>query len=129
MEKITYKNNLIAVRIKKFKSGITPLSDSNQPLQVLIHKRERGSYTNAHLHKPKQRTTHTLQECLVVLKGKIKIDFYTQDNLLFKSIYASSGEVVIFISGGHAVHILENSEIVEVKNGPFIEDRILIENE
>lgn len=127
MEKIIYKNKLIAVWIKEFKSGITPLSDADQPLQVLIHKREKGSYTKAHLHKPTERTTQTLQECLVVIKGKIKIDFFTEKKSIFKSIEASKGEVIIFISGGHSVHILENAEIVEVKNGPFIEDRDFIE--
>lgn len=127
MEKIIHNGTLVAVLIRKFENGITPLSDSDQPLQVLIHKREKGSYTKAHLHRPKERMTKTLQECLVVLKGRIKIDFYTIEKNIFKSIEASGGEVIIFISGGHAVHILENSEIVEVKNGPFVEDRDFIE--
>ncbi len=127
MEKIIHNNTLVAVRIKKSKTGITPLSDSDQPLQVLIHSREKGSQTKAHLHKPTQRITQALQECLVILKGKIKIDFFTTEKKIFKSIQASKGEVIIFVSGGHAVHVLENSEIVEVKNGPFIEDREFIE--
>lgn len=127
MEKITHDNTLVAVRIKKFKTGIASLSDSDQPLQVLIHNRKKGSHTKAHLHKPIQRITQTLQECLIILKGKIKIDFYTPDKKIFKSMYAYEDEVIIFVSGGHAVHVLDDSEIVEVKNGPFIEDRDFIE--
>ena len=126
MEKIIYNNNVIAIRIKKFKNGITPFTDPNEPLQLVLHKRASGEYTKAHSHAPKKRITEKLQECLVVIKGRIKIDFYTPDKKYFKSIYLSSGEIVIFVSGGHGVHILKDSEIIEIKNGPFIEDKIFI---
>lgn len=126
MEKIVYNNNLIALRIKKLKSGVNSPSDPNESLQIVTHKRLSGEYTKAHIHSPKKRTTETLQECLVVIKGKIKIDFYGSDKKYFKSIYLSPGEAVVFISGGHGVHILKDSEIFEIKNGPFINDKILI---
>ncbi len=126
MEKIIYNNTLIAIRIKKFKNGVTSLTDPSEPLQLVIHKRSTGEYTKAHAHTPKRRVTENLQECLVVIKGKIKIDFYTPDKKYFKSISVSSGEVIILMSGGHGVHILKDSEIIEIKNGPFIEDKVLI---
>ncbi len=127
MEKIFYKNTLIAVRFKKFKNGAIPLTDPLEPIQVLVHKRQKGKSTKAHMHAPKKRVTQKLQECLVVMKGKIKIDLYGPDKKLFKSIYLAIGQVLIFMNGGHAVHLLEDSEIVEVKNGPFVEDKILLE--
>lgn len=127
MEKISHKNILIAIRVKRFKSGANPLTDPNEPLQVLVHKRQAGKKTPAHFHLPRKRITQTLQECLVVIKGKIKIDLYGTHNKKFKSIYLSAGDVVIFVSGGHAVHLLEDTELIEVKNGPFIEDKVLIE--
>lgn len=126
MEKIIYNNYLIAIRIKKFENGVLSHTDPNEPLQLVIHKRSSGEYTKAHTHTPKRRITRKLQECLVVIKGKIKIDFYTPDKKYFKSIYLSSGEVIIFINGGHGVHILKDSEIIEIKNGPFVEDKVLI---
>ena len=126
MEKIIHNDILIAVRIKKFKKGVMSLTDPNEPLQLVVHKRSEGEYTKAHTHTPKKRITERLQECLVVVKGKIKIDFYGMNKEYFKSIYLSTGEVVIFMNGGHGVHILKNSEIIEIKNGPFIEDKILI---
>lgn len=128
MEKIIYNNTLIAIRVKKLKKGAIPLTDPLEPLQVLSHKRQKGSrYTKAHIHKPKKRITQKLQECLVVIKGKIKIDLYTPQKKFFKSIYLSAHEAVIFMNGGHAVHIVEDSEIIEVKNGPFVEDKVSIE--
>lgn len=127
MEKIIYNNTIIAVRVKKLKNGAIPLTDPIEPLQVLAHKREMGKYTKAHIHTPKKRVTQKLQECLVVIKGKIKIDLYAPSKKFFKSIYLSAGQAVIFMNGGHAIHILKDSEIIEIKNGPFVEDKVMIE--
>lgn len=127
MEKIIYNNILIAIRFKKFKQGAIPLTSPHEPLQLLVHKRPAGKYTPAHLHEPKKRVTEKLQECLVVMKGKIKIDLYDPDKKFFKYLYLSVGEVIILMNGGHAVHLLQDSEIIEIKNGPFVEDKVLIE--
>lgn len=127
VEKITYNNTILAIQLKKFQDGIVPLTDSLEPLQVLTHKRQNGSYTKAHFHNTKIRRTEKTQECLVVIKGKIKVDLYTPDKKLFKYIYLSTGEAIILMNGGHGVHILEDSEIIEIKNGPFVEDKILID--
>ncbi len=127
MEKIFNNKLLIAVRIKNLKKGVESITEPLEPLQVLVHKRQKGGYIKAHLHESKKRITQKLQECLVVLKGRIKIDLYGADKKLFKSILLSVGQVLIFVNGGHAIHLLEDSEIIEIKNGPFIEDKVLIE--
>lgn len=127
MEKIIYNNTLIAVRVKKFKNGVIPLTDPLGSLQILSHKRKAGEYTKAHIHMPKVRVTQTLQECLVVIKGKIKIDLYDPDKKFIKSIFLSAGQAVIFMNGGHGVQMVKDSEIVEIKNGPFAQDKVLIE--
>lgn len=127
MKKITYNNTILAILFKRSRNGAIPLTDPDQPLQVVAHKRKKGEYTKAHIHIPKMRVTQSLQECLVVMKGEIKIDLYTPGKKLFKSLTVSSGEVVLFLNGGHAVHIVKDSEIIEVKNGPFEQDKVLIE--
>lgn len=127
MEKITHGKTLIAIRIKKFKSGTLPLTEPSEPLQILTHKREAGNKTLAHYHLPKRRTTQTLQECLMVIKGKIKVDLFGTNKKKIKSVYLSAGDIIIFMAGGHAVHILENTEFIEIKNGPFIEDKVMID--
>lgn len=127
MEKIIYKNALIAIRFKEFKEGAMPLTDPLEPLQLLVHKRPKGKHTPAHFHLPKIRVTEKLQECLVVIKGKIRIDLYGPDKKKFKHIFLSAGEVIILMNGGHSVHLVKESEIIEIKNGPFVEDKVLIE--
>lgn len=127
MEKIFYDNTLIAIRLKRLKNGVISLTEPSEPLQVLGHKRNRGEYIKAHIHEPKKRVTEKLQECLMVVKGKIIIDLYSPTKKFFKSVHLSAGDIVIFMNGGHGVHILDDSEIIEVKNGPFVEDKELIE--
>lgn len=126
MKKIFYKETLIAILVKKIEKGIVSLTDPNQPLQLVTHNRTKGEYTKAHSHTPKERAVRNLQECLVVLKGKIKVDLYTPENSLFKSVYVSPGEAIVFVSGGHGIHILKDTEFFEVKNGPYLDDKILI---
>lgn len=127
MEKISHKNILIAVRVKRLKNGAIPLTEAGEPLQVLAHKRKAGKITPAHFHLPKRRVTQTLQECLIMIKGRIKVDLYGIHKKKIKSLYLSAGDIVIFMGGGHAVHILEDTELIEVKNGPFIEDKVMLE--
>ena len=127
MEKIIHKNVLIAIRVKRLKNGIIPLTESNEPLQVLAHKRGTGKITPAHFHLPKKRETQTLQECLIMIRGKIKVDLFGTHKEKIKSLYLSTGDVVIFMNGGHAVHILADTEFIEVKNGPYMEDKVMID--
>ena len=118
---------MIAIRFKRFKSGPMPITDPKEPLQLVAFKHPKGKYTKGHFHKPRKRVTQRLQECLVMIKGKIKIDLFGSDKKFFKSLYLSTGEAVILMNGGHGVHVLKDSEIIEVKNGPFVEDKVLIE--
>lgn len=126
MENIIYKNTLIGIRVKKLPDGSKPLTDSKEPLQVVSLKHPKGKYLLAHAHSPKKRVTHSLQECLIIKKGKVKIDLYSPDKKLFKRIYLNQGDLFILMNGGYGIHMMEDSELIEVKNGPFVEDKILI---
>lgn len=126
MEKISHRNVLIAIRVKRLKNGTVPLTHPGESLQVLTYKKKAGGETGAHFHKPKQRVTQSLQECLIIIKGRIKVDLYGVHRKKIKSLYLSPGDIIIFTGGGHAVHVLEDTELIEVKNGPFIEDKVII---
>ena len=126
MEKFFYKNVLIGIRIKAFRNGSNPATDAKEPLQVLMSKHKKKHSVKAHIHSPHKRIIWRIQECLMMKKGKIKVDFYTPDKKYFKSIYLKQGEALILAAGGHGVTFLEDSEIIEVKSGPFQEDKIFI---
>lgn len=126
MDKIYYKGRLFAIRIKTFTKGSVPITEDFASLQLLTLKHKKGHQIKAHDHARKKRISTILQECLVVKRGKIRVDFYAPNKKVFKYIYLRAGEVIIILQGGHGVHFLEDSEIVELKNGPFLDDKIFI---
>lgn len=126
MEKIYHNNILVAMRISQMKAGSLPQTSGDQPLQLVTLKHPKGAYIEAHMHKPRKRVTANLQECLIVVKGKIKIDLYTLSKEYFKSIYLEKGQTLLLVNGGYGVHFCSNSELIELKNGPFIEDKVFI---
>jgi hypothetical protein len=123
---ITYKNKLVAILLKKIPEGSIPHTKESEPLQLVTLKHSEGKYLVAHTHKPIKRETNRMQECLIVKKGKIKLDLYGPDKKLFKKIILKDGESLILLDGGYGIHILEDSELIELKNGPFIEDKIVL---
>jgi len=124
--KIQYKNKLVGVLLKTIPVGSIPHTDSKESLQLVSLKHPKGKYLVAHAHKPIKRTTNNLQECLIVKKGKIKVDLYSSDKKKFKNITLKTGDVFILLNGGYGIHFLESSELIELKNGPFMEDKVLL---
>jgi hypothetical protein len=125
MEKIFYQDKLIGLRFKALAKGSVPVTEDKQPLQIVTLKHQKGAYLKAHGHRPRQRVTERLQECLIVRKGRIKLDLYGPDKKLFKHLFLATGDFFISMGGGIGIHFMADSEIIEVKNGPFKEDKVL----
>lgn len=126
MEKIYYKKTLVGIRISKLQKGTVPATPRGEPLQLLMLKHPAGSYLRAHFHIPRKRVTHRLQECLMVKRGEIRVDLYGPDHKPFRRISLKEGELFILLRGGYGIHIKKDAELIEAKNGPFKEDKILI---
>lgn len=126
IKKIIYKNELLGIRIRDISHGSVPITDGGEPLQLVTLKHPKGAYLKAHIHTPKKRVTNSLQECLIVKKGRVKLDLYGHDKKFHKYLYLKPGEVFVLAKGGYGIQLMEDSELIEVKNGPFKEDKILI---
>ena len=126
MDKIFYKKDLLGIRIKKIQAGSTPVTDGKGSLEIVTIKHKKGHAVLPHAHKRTKRTTKTLQECIVVLKGKVRVDLYGKSTKVLKRVHVKAGEAFLTVSGGHAVHFLEASEVIEAKNGPFKNDKMPI---
>jgi hypothetical protein len=61
-------------------------------------------------------------ETLFIRKGKVRIDFYSEDRQYLSSEILMAGDVVLLSRGGHGFEMLEESEIIEVKQGPYESD-------
>ena len=124
MDKIFLGSKLVAIRVRKFPDAkTTPMSSPDGALQLLTLKRVKGDEVKAHRHIPKRRVTKLLQECVIVIKGKIRYDLFDTKGKCFKKVLVKKGEAMLILDVPHAVHFLEDSLVYELKNGPFINDK------
>lgn len=126
MEKIFHKKRLVAIKIRKMPRGSTPVIPPQEALQVLTLKHPKGGQALPHAHMPKKRVTHALQECLVVLRGKLRATLYDARGKSFYRSILRAGDTFIVLYGIHGIEYLEDSEVIEVKNGPFINDKKML---
>ena len=81
--------------------------------------RPKGYVIEPHVHNPVPREVHFTQEVLFIKSGRIRVDFYKEDQSYFESRTLGKGDIILLASGGHGFEMLESSEIVEVKQGPY----------
>ena len=79
----------------------------------------KGYKIQPHIHQKIARTIQLTQEVLFIKKGLVRVDFYKSDKTYLISKLLNQGDVILLSSGGHGFEMLENSEIIEVKQGPF----------
>jgi mannose-6-phosphate isomerase-like protein (cupin superfamily) len=62
---------------------------------------------------------HLTQEVLFIKSGKVRVDFYSNEQVYLESRILNQGDVILLSDGGHGFKMLEPSEIIEVKQGPY----------
>lgn len=124
MIEIKEKEKIIAIIIpngyeKEGVSFFTP-NDFSQQLAYMQHPA--GKIIEPHVHNLISRKINYTQEVLIIKKGKLRVDFYA-DNKKFLSDYTlEAGDVILLASGGHGFEVIEDLEMIEVKQGPYIRD-------
>jgi hypothetical protein len=81
-----------------------------------------GKVIPPHTHNPVRRDVLYTQEALFIRKGKIRVDFYSEHQEYQRSRVLGAGDVILLISGGHGFEVLEELNMVEVKQGPYAGD-------
>lgn len=102
-------------------SGIRFFTPDDYPLQLAYMNRPNGYKIDAHIHKNVNRQVNHIQEVLIIRKGKIRVDLYSDIEQYHSSRFLYSGDIIMLVSGGHGFEIFEDAEIVEVKQGPYSE--------
>ncbi len=85
----------------------------------------RGHKIQAHVHKPVPREVKYTQETLFVKKSLMKINFYNEQKEYLTTRTLETGDVILLVSGGHDFEMLEDTDMIEVKQGPYagVEDK------
>ena len=102
--------------------GIRFFTPNEFSQQLGYMNRPRGYVIPPHVHNAVAREVHFTKEVLIVKSGRVRVDFYDDDQVYLMSRVLESGDVVLLAFGGHGFEMLEASEIVEVKQGPYAGD-------
>ncbi len=122
IQKIYHKELLLSIIIKTGfeKDGIEFFTPDNFSQQLAYMKRPKDYVILPHVHNVVNREILFTQEVLIVKKGKLRVDFYDNDKNYLESRIVETGDVILLAFGGHGFEMLEESEIIEVKQGPYV---------
>ncbi len=81
-----------------------------------------GSSIVPHVHRNIERMIEGTPEVLVVQKGKMKTNFYNDNKEWVGDTLLSMGDVILLLKGGHGFQMIEDTVLMEVKQGPYLND-------
>ena len=121
MIKLEDKNEILAIIIPAdfSKEGIEFFTPDNFSQQLAYMNRPEGYEIDPHIHNKVERNVFYTQETLFIRKGSVQVDFYTQRKEYLISKVLKTGDVILLAAGGHGFTMLEQTEMIEVKQGPF----------
>jgi len=99
--------------------GIHFLTPANFSQQVAVMRHPAGKQIPPHLHNLVSRQILYTQEVLFIRQGKIRVDLYSSGKKPLGSRVLGAGDVILLCGGGHAFEMLEETSMIEVKQGPY----------
>lgn len=118
---IKKKDKLLAIIIKNNYQcdGIDFITPNEYSQQLAYMHHPAGKVIDAHVHNIVHRNVVYTQEVLFIKKGKLRVDFYDDYKDYLESIVLEAGDTILLTSGGHGFKVLEEIEMIEVKQGPY----------
>jgi uncharacterized protein YjlB len=121
VEKIIHEHKVFAIIIRSTfrQEGIAFFTPDEFPQQLGYMNRPKGYIIEPHKHIVFERQISATHEVLVVKSGKVQVDFFDDNDKFFSNIIITTGDVILLSGGGHGFQMLEDSELIEVKQGPY----------
>jgi hypothetical protein len=121
-ERIEHDGQLLAIIIRdKFnETGPHFFTEEQHSFQLAVHNVEKGKRYKAHISLPfKILENLSSSKIYFIKKGKAGIDFYDNDGNKVGYSILEQGDLILFIGGGHGCDILDDSFMIELKQGPY----------
>ena len=124
IEEFIHDGNAFAIIVRSSfsQTGINFFTPNDYSQQLAYMSHPTGKEIQPHVHKKVQREVHYTQETLFIRKGKLQVDFYSDDQIYLESRVLEAGDVILLIKGGHGFKVIEDLEMFEVKQGPYAGD-------
>jgi len=125
VEKIIIDGKLLAVilRVDFKKEGVEFFTPPDYTQQLAYMNRPKGYIVKAHIHNAVQREILFTRETIFIKSGKVRVDFYCDNKEYAESRVLRGGDVLLIVGGGHGFEFIEAGEIIEVKQGPYFEEK------
>jgi len=127
METIRHNDEIISIifRNSDWKRGLNFITPNELFLQVGTWWYDKGKILTSHIHNDFERIITRTQESVYVKRGGVKVILYTEEREFLQAYVLRGGDFAVFAYGGHGYEILsDNTQIIESKNGPFIDVKL-----
>ena len=120
-EEVKKKEKLLAMIIRNdyICDGVDFITPNEYSQQMAYMHHPAGKTIDAHVHNLVHRNVVMTQEVLFIKKGILRVDFYDEYEDYLESKNLCAGDIILLVSGGHGFQVLEEVEMVEVKQGPY----------
>src|SRR5712692_8313584 len=78
-----------------------------------------GGEIQRHVHRPLERHLVGTSEVIIVRQGCCEVDIYNDDRQLVATRELREGDVMLMVGGGHGFRMLDDTVLIEVKQGPY----------
>jgi len=112
--------------VSDMKDGVLPVTHPNWPLQMLLMKRKTGHIVGKHMHKKILKSSKQPQEALIVIKGSIEADIFDRKGKIIGKQKVGAGQCLLIVEGAHEITVTKNALIYAIKDGPYIDDKIIL---
>ena len=117
-------NNLLAIVIKNGTSTKDKdfHTDHSSELQIASFNLKKDELIERHYHENEEKIFST-NEVIIIQSGKMTLTLYDLDFNKIEDVILESGDMVALFNGGHEIKIEEQTKFIEVKQGPYSEEK------
>jgi mannose-6-phosphate isomerase-like protein (cupin superfamily) len=125
VERVLHSGQLLAIIIShRFSDpGVHFFTPGDLSQQLAYMRHPAGKEIPPHVHNPVPREVRFTQEVLFIRRGKLRVDFYDDNRTYLESRILEAGDTILLATGGHGFEVLEEVEMIEVKQGPYAGDQ------
>ena len=122
IEEVRDNGELLALIVRNNfrKPGVSFVTPDYLAQQVAYMQHSAGKQIQPHVHNETPREILRTNEVLLIKRGKLRVDFFSQQQQYLHSRVLEAGDLILLAGGGHGFEALSDLEMIEVKQGPYV---------
>jgi mannose-6-phosphate isomerase-like protein (cupin superfamily) len=123
IERVISDGEVLAIIVRRDYSepGVHFFTPAQFSQQLGYMRHPAGKRIQPHVHVLVEREVALTQEVLFLRRGRVRVDFYSASQEYLESRILQAGDAILLASAGHGFEVLDDVEMIEVKQGPYTE--------